>query len=117
MTIHSREYRHRKYVLPLAVAACLLVLGTFIGASYFISVYAVKKATANSISLVQFCETVNASRARQVNIWNFVLHLGKNKPPPGTTKAQYQLEVNRFEAFLHKTYAPRNCNAPFNANK
>lgn len=114
---HTGEYNRRKYVLPLAVATTLLVLGAFIGVSYWLSVFAAHKATENTLSIKIFCEQVNSSRAKQVGIWQFLLHLGNGQPPPGTTKAQYQLEVNRFEAFLKKTYAPRDCSVPFNVNK
>lgn len=116
MNTHTGEYRRRKYILPLAVATVLLTLGSFIGASYFISVYAAHKATANAVSLKLFCESSNAARHDQIHLWDFIIHLD-DKPPPGQTKAQHKLEVNRFEAFLNKTYAPRDCSVPFNPNK
>ena len=59
---------------------------------------------ATSASNLALCQSSNRSRAQQIELWEFVLHLG------GPPKTQKQADIDaRFVAHLRKIFAPRDC--------
>jgi len=70
-------------------------------------------AARASASVVQLCLLGNESRAQQIILWEHIITIAQ--PPPGETPAQRRARLATTRAFviyLHKVFAPRNCNAP-----
>lgn len=70
------------------------------------------KETADKVAASQYeaCLSGNESRALQIKLWDFVLSF---PPPPGQTPEQLKAREEssvKFKTFLHKTYAPKDCN-------
>ncbi len=63
------------------------------------------KADSNSAAIVRSCESTNESRANNKKLWDYILAL-----PPRTERTPAQTEqLADFQAFVDKTFAPRNC--------
>lgn len=64
------------------------------------------RAVHSSASTLALCQAQNTARAQQVELWEFLLSLGK---PPQT--AQQKKVVAEFVTHLHKIFAARDCAA------
>lgn len=91
-----RRTRHIVWGLVVSLALDLLLTAGF--------AYVAVQANNTQQSNLALCESGNHSRAQQIEIWNYVLSLGK---PPRT--AQQRKVVAEFEGHLHVIFAPRNC--------
>lgn len=92
----------RRKALGAAFLALVVYVGG-IGGSYYLIAH-------NAASALALCQEANQSRRDQVGLWEFVIHL--SPPPPNQTPAQAaqrQVVLSRFQSYLHKVFAPRNC--------
>jgi hypothetical protein len=84
------------------------------GASWWLSVRAVRGEVANRATVLQLCETSNGFRAQQVTLWT---HLVATSPPPPretpAQKQQRQVTIRAFLRYIRQVFAPRDCTANF----
>lgn len=95
----------KQAAIILAVIMVALTAGNYLLASS-----AVRKATANAVSVQQLCQSGNEFRAEQVSLWMYLISL--SPPPPGETpaaRAQRVKTIQAFTAYIHQVFAPRNC--------
>jgi hypothetical protein len=94
---HGR--RNSKWIaFDIAVTIALAVLG-------YLSVHAVDSASQANSAQLALCQSGNDARAKQVGLWEYVIHIS---PPPKT--AQARKGITDFEAYLHTLFRPRDCN-------
>lgn len=63
------------------------------------------QAENNQQAIMRSCETSNDARANNKQLWTFALTL----PTPNVPTLQQQINRDKFEAFVNKTFAPRDC--------
>jgi hypothetical protein len=61
-------------------------------------------ASAVAQSDRNLCLSANANRAQQIDLWNYILSLGR---PPATAAARER--IAEFKGHLETTFAPRDC--------
>jgi hypothetical protein len=112
--LNSRERVNRRMIVSLAVSLALDLVLTVIVAITAVQAHnastratdasaAAEHASASNTAL---CQASNTSRAQQIDLWNFLLSLGK---PPAT--AAERKVISGFRAYLDRDFAPRNCAA------
>ena len=80
------------------------------GASYWLSVRAVRGEVASRATVTQLCLTGNESRAQQITLWTHLVAV--STPPPHETAAQRarRAELTReFLAYVRQVFKPRDC--------
>jgi hypothetical protein len=92
-----------------------LLLGAGVALNYFGTQSAIRHATAAAATTVALCQAGNTSRAQQVTLWDHILTISANSPPPlHETRAQHAQRLataRAFEAYVHHIFAPRDCTA------
>jgi hypothetical protein len=63
------------------------------------------KAESNQQALVRACQTSNAARANNKQLWTYLLSL----PPPSIPTTQQKQVRDQFSDFIDKTFAPSDC--------
>jgi hypothetical protein len=105
---------------PISRGAARAVVFLFIlafllsGASWWLSVRAVRGEFANRATVLQLCETSNDFRAQQVTLWTHLVTI--STPPPRETpaqKQQRQVTIRAFLRYIRQVFAPRDCTANF----
>lgn len=103
----------RRAVTALCVA--LAVYFSSLGAVFYLAAH-------NAAKLSSLCMQGNEFRREQYSLWNFVIDLSqprrhesaaaqKAQDETAAQKRQQKAELVRFEHYLHKVLAPRNCNS------
>lgn len=92
----SKARRHDRVMLVILSAVMAVVLLVSVG-----TVYAVVEAR-NATQAI--CESANESRARQVELWDFVVNLSGPTDDPEETR-----QVNEFQAYVRETFRQRQC--------
>ena len=120
----SRAGWKRRPFRPITPGAAHAIVILFVlsfllsGASYWLSVRAVRGEIASRASVVQLCRAGNESRAQQITLWTHLAAI--SVPPPHETAAQTQrrLElVRRLLGYVRKVFAPRDCAGGFSTGK
>jgi hypothetical protein len=97
----------------LGMLAMFLLLGGGVAVNYFGTQSAIRHATATAASVTQLCQAGNTSRAQQVTLWDHILTISANSPPPlhetPAQKQQREAIARAFEAYVHRIFAPRDC--------
>ena len=95
----------RRAVVYLFAFALLLAVSNLLWTSHAVSASQAAQARVLATSRA-LCLDSNQASARQVRLWQFILHIGK----PPRTAAQRHV-ITGFEAYLHKAFAPQDCAA------
>ena len=117
MSDQPQELRwHHNLFGPITNGAARAVVVLFIlafflsGASYWLSVRAVRGEVASRATVTQLCVTANESRMQQITLWTHLVAI--STPPPHETPAQRATRAQRtrqFLAYVRKVFAPRDC--------
>jgi hypothetical protein len=97
-----------------AIVSLFILAFLLSGASWWLSVRAVRGEFANRATVLQLCETSNDFRAQQITLWTHLIAI--STPPPHETaaqKRQRQALIAEFLGFVRKVFAPRDCTANF----
>ena len=100
---NARNQASALAILVMSITVCLV-------GSYWLSLYAIHRASVNTVNVVQLCQSGNEARAEQRQLWNYIIAI--SQPPPHQTpaeKADHARRLLLFEAKLNKTFAPRDC--------
>ena len=104
---------HLKFIATRGMAysiAFLFALSFLLAAgSYFLSVQAIRRATANTATITQLCMTGNDARAQQIQLWEFVISVSRPPHETAAHRRRREATVRRFTTHLHRVFAPRNC--------
>jgi hypothetical protein len=96
---------NRRMIRGLIVSVVLDVILTFavgvVGVAAHNNAVTIQRTSASNLAL---CQAGNVARHQQIDLWDFLLGLGK---PPQT--AQERKTVTEFKAHLADIYAPRDC--------
>ena len=99
-------HRRRRQVFALTIS---LILDFILTAGMtFLSVQThsvAAQAENNQQALVRSCETTNAARANNKQLWDYILNLPSENPRISSE----QLQIDKFKTFVDKTFAPRDC--------
>ena len=110
LTEYGRRNRHLIWVTIVSLALDLLLTAALtvvaIQAHNASSAAASARTSASVVaeSDRDLCLSVNASRAQQASLWNYILSLSQ----PPTTPAERE-RVARLKAHLQQLFAPRDC--------
>jgi hypothetical protein len=100
-SVASREKRTRRLSWVLAISFALDIILTVVVA--LLTVSAVNQASSIKSSQLAACAIGNATRADERALWGYLVQLSDKNP--GTN----QSELQKFDAFVNKTFAPVNC--------
>jgi hypothetical protein len=96
---------NRRMIRALIVSVVLDVILTFavgaVGVAAHNNSVALRRTSASNLAL---CQASNTARHQQIELWDFLLSLGK---PPQT--AAQRKAITDFRAHLAAIYAPRDC--------
>lgn len=101
--------KRNQQITILAFTIILDVILTF-GLAYlsFQTQEIASQAENNKQALVRNCETTNAARANNKELWDYLLSIPADpEDTPRTIEQQEQLD--KFKDFVDKTFAPRDC--------
>lgn len=65
------------------------------------------QAESNHMAILRNCETSNEARANNKQLWDYLLTQTPSQPPT----AEQEKRIADFEAFVNKTFAPRDCSS------
>lgn len=101
--IRTLERRGQRNWLAIRLTILSLILDLFLTA---LVLNAVLRVNATAEQAYQFCLSRNASRADQVQLWEYVLSLSPSQTP------QQQQEREAFQRYLDRVFAQTNCPKP-----
>jgi hypothetical protein len=116
MTVLPRRGPFRRAFGTISTGAARAVVFLFVlafllaGASYWLSVRAVRGEVASSATVTQLCQSGNEFRASQVTLWTHLVAI--STPPTGQTPAQAAQRralISTFLAYVRQVFAPRDC--------
>ena len=101
----AKKRKQQIFALAFTIALDIILTLCLILLSFKTSDIA-SQAENNKQALKRSCETTNAARANNKELWDYLLSL----PPrePRTTEEQKQLDA--FKEFVNKTFAEKDCN-------
>ena len=112
----SRSGRMRGPFKPITPGAAHAIVILFVlafllsGASYWLSVRAVRGEVASRATVTQLCRAGNETRAQQITLWTHLVAI--SAPPPRETpaaRARREELTREFLAYVRTVFAPRNC--------
>lgn len=99
--LHNRRMI-RGLVVSLALDVVLTVVVTYVA---FQAQHASDNATRARAQQVTACQSGNAARAVQIQLWDYILAL----PPTHTLTAAEIKQRADLKTYLHKVFVPRDC--------
>ena len=87
----------------------ILIVAVFT-AALLTSSYAARRATSAAVTVTQLCETINATRARQVVLWEHLMAV--EAVPRGESAAARAVRLRAsaaFIAYIQRIFAPADC--------
>lgn len=102
---HRRYGRRNRHLIWVLAAAVVLLLTTGVVINGVRTSNASDLARQVHATQVSTCQQANATRAQQLQIWDYVLAVPQATPP---TAAQEKIRAD-FRAFVHRVFAARDC--------
>lgn len=103
----KRSKRNQK-ILAISIALDLF-LTVVLGVVSYTTTNLVSRAETTEASIRKNCEVSNEARSNNKQLWEFILNLPSNEPPP---TPEQQKNIDDFKVFLNDTFAPRDCSKP-----
>lgn len=112
--------RAQRYALTIGLIVALFLAWTF--GSYFLSLYAVNRATSNTITAIQLCQSSNEFRSDNIELWHKLIKITKPHPHHHHHMTPYQRQkrarsVRKLKRIINRVFRPRNCTAIINQGK
>lgn len=116
LTKYGKRSRHLIVALACSLAFDIL-LSAMLGLVALSAKHASERATVATSAartahngLVLTCQAGNEARKTEIQLWDYVITLSADQPPPpGQTVAQHQQVIDQFLNHLHTVFAPRDC--------
>lgn len=113
-TLIKADQRHRRHIILLTISLIFdLLLSIFLAFGWHANHNLAIRAESNHDAIIRSCETSNESRAKNKELWTYILSLPPSNDGQASTPEQ-QKRLNDFKVFLDDTFAPRNCQAEIN---
>lgn len=104
------DQRRRGQILLLFISIAFdLILSIFLAFGWQANHQLALRAESNHDAIVRSCETSNEARAKNKELWTYILSLPPSNDGKASTPEQ-QKRVEDFKAFLDDTFKIRNCN-------
>lgn len=103
------DQRRKGQILLLFISIAFdLILSVFLAFGWQANHQLALRAESNHDAIVRSCETSNEARAKNKELWNYILSLPPSNDGNASTPDQ-QKRVNDFKAFLDDTFKIRDC--------
>lgn len=107
------DQRNRRHIILLALSLLFdLVLSLVLAYGWHTNHNLAIRAETNRDAIVRGCETSNEARAKNKQLWAYILELPTPDGQPRTPEQQKRLDD--FRMFVDDTFAPRDCQAEIN---
>jgi hypothetical protein len=112
-TLLKADQRNRRHILLLTLSLIFdLVLSVVLAFGWHNNHNLAIRAETNRDAIIRNCETSNESRAKNKQLWTYILNL----PPSNgqTVTPDQQKRIDNFKVFVDDTFAQRDCKAEIN---
>lgn len=110
--IKADARRKRQIFLIILSLVFDLILSLFLAFGWHTNHNLAIRAETNRDAIIRGCEISNDSRAKNKQLWAYILQLPSSDGQPRTPEQQKR--VDDFKMFVDDTFAPRNCQGEIN---